>query len=93
MIRTIIGIAVLFCAILWLPLWLQLVVYALVIILIPHRVIVLVPAIVSDALYAPTTHFSLYSHWLTLSVLVMLGIHWFVVRKMRVNTPFYGLEA
>ena len=93
MIRTIIGVVVLLCAILWLPLWLQLVLFALAVILVPYRVALLVPAIVSDALYAPTAHFSLYSHWLTLIVLAMLGIHWFVIRKMRVNSPFYGLEA
>jgi len=92
MIRTIIGIVLLVAAVLWLPIWLQIVLFAIAIAVLPYRFFVLVPAVISDALYAPSSHFSLTTHWLTLIVLAMLGLQWFIMKKMRVNS-FYGLEA
>jgi hypothetical protein len=92
MIRTIAGIVVLILAILWLPIWLQIMLFAIAVTILPYRFFVLAPAIIGDALYAPTMQFSLTAHWLTLIVLTMLGIQWFVAKKMRVNA-FYGLEA
>jgi hypothetical protein len=92
MIRTIIGIVLLLCAVLWLPVWLQLLLFAIAVVVIPYRAYILLSAIVSDALYAPTSHFSLTAHWMTLIVLAMIGLYWFIMRKLRV-TPFYGLEA
>ena len=92
MIRTIVGVILLIAAVLWLPIWIQVVLFAIGVILLKYRFYVLIPAIIGDALYAPSTHFSLSGHWLTLIVLAMLGIHWYVMKKMRVQS-FYGLEA
>ncbi len=92
MIRTLIIIVLLLCAVLWLPLWLQIVLFALAIVIGPYRFFFIIPAIVSDALYAPSTHFSLTNHWMTLVALVLLGLHWFIMKKMRIPV-MYGLEA
>ena len=92
MIRTIVGVLLLIAAVLWLPMWIQVVLFAAAVIFLPHRAYILLPAIFSDALYAPSSQFSLRAHWTTLMVVVMLGIHWYVMKKMRVQ-HLYGLEA
>ncbi len=92
MIRTIVGVILLIAAVVWLPIWVQLVLFALAISILPYRYFVLIPAIISDALYAPSTYFSFLTHWSTLIVLAMLGIQWYVMKKMRVQS-MYGLEA
>lgn len=92
MIRTVIIIVLLLCAVLWLPLWLQFLLFAAAIIIGPYRFFMVIPAILSDALYAPTAHFSLTAHWMTLSVLALLALHWFIMKKIRIPT-MYGVEA
>ncbi len=92
MIRTIIGIVLLLGAILWLPLWAQIVLFALAILIVPHRFFLVIPAIVSDALYAPGSHLTFTSHWMTLLVLAMLGLHFIITKSLRIPTV-YGLEA
>jgi hypothetical protein len=92
MIRTVIGIILLIATVLWLPIWAQLTLFAAAVVVLPYRLYVLIPAVISDALYAPTTRLSLSAHWLTLIVLTMLGVHWYVIKKMRVQS-IYGLEA
>jgi len=92
MIRTIIIIVLLLCAVLWLPLWLQIVLFAAAIVIGPYRFFMVIPAIISDALYAPSSHFSLTNHWMTVFVLAMLGLHWFIMKKLRIPT-MYGVEA
>lgn len=92
MIRTIIIVLLLICAVLWLPVWLQVVLFAAAILIGPYRFFMVIPAIVSDALYAPTVHFSLAYHWMTLLVFVLLGLHWFIMKKLRIPT-MYGVEA
>jgi hypothetical protein len=92
MVRTIIGVVVLLIAIICLPIWAQVVLFAIAIIFVPYRYYLLAPAIIADALYAPYTVWNIGSHWLTLIVLAMLAVHWFIIKKMRINA-FYGLEA
>ncbi|HTH92869.1 MAG TPA: hypothetical protein VL576_00070 [Candidatus Paceibacterota bacterium] len=92
MIRTIAGVIILIGVVLWFPVWIQVVFFAAAVILLPYKFLILIPAIIGDALYAPSTQLSLTSHWMTLIVLAMLGIHWYVMKKMRVQRV-YGLEA
>ncbi len=92
MIRAIVGVIILIGAVLWLPIWVQLACFAAAVILLPYRVFFLVPAIIGDALYMPGSQFNLASHWLTLIVLGMIIIHWYAMKKMRVQ-HLYGLEA
>jgi hypothetical protein len=92
MIRTIVGVTLLIVAVLLLPAWIQVVLFVAAIIVLPYRSFVLIPAIISDALYAPTSHISPSTHWLTLLVAALLAIHWYTMKKMRVQ-HLYGLEA
>jgi hypothetical protein len=93
MIRTIIGVIILIGAVLWLPIWIQLALFAVAVVLLQYRYAVLIPAIMGDALYAPTPHFfNLANHWLTLIVLAMLAVYWYALKKLRVQHA-YGLEA
>jgi len=92
MLRTIIGILLLLLAVLWLPVWLQVVLFVAAILIGPYRFFFVIPAIISDALYAPGTAWSLTAHWMTLLVLALLAIYWLSIKKLRVRTV-YGLEA
>jgi hypothetical protein len=92
MIRIVVGIVILTAAVLWLPLWLQLALFVAAIILLPYRFFLVIPAIISDALYAPGSVWKISSHWMTVIVLVLLAIHYFIMKKLRIRT-LYGLEA
>jgi hypothetical protein len=54
MVRTIVGVIILIGVVVWLPIWAQLVFFAAAIILLPYQYVVLIPAVIGDALYAPT---------------------------------------
>ena len=93
MVRTIAGVIILIGVVVWLPIWAQLVFFAAAIILLSYQYVVLIPAVIGDALYAPTGQiFSLANHWLLIIVGAMLIIYWYVMKKMRVQRV-YGLEA
>jgi hypothetical protein len=78
--------------VLWLPVWLQVVLFVAAVLIGPYRFFMVIPAIISDAVYAPTAHFSLAYHWMTLFVFALLGLHWFIMKKLRIPT-MYGVEA
>jgi hypothetical protein len=92
MIRTLIGILLLIAAIFWFPLWIQLVLFAVFIITDRTPFLAIIPAVMSDALYAPGSPFSATHHWMTLIVLVALALHYVIIRKLRVRS-LYGVEA
>lgn len=92
MIRTIAGVLLLILSVLWLPLWVQLVLLAAFILTDRNPGYALIPAVISDALYAPGSIFELGHHLMILAVLAALLIRYVVVRKLRVHTD-YGLEA
>ncbi|MES2224917.1 MAG: hypothetical protein V4478_02935 [Patescibacteria group bacterium] len=92
MVRTILWIAALGAAVLWLPVWLQILLFITAIISGPYRFFFILPAIASDALYAPGSVFAIQNHWMTLLVLGLLAAHWLIMRTLRIST-LYGLEA
>ncbi|MEO5645987.1 MAG: hypothetical protein ABIO57_02870 [Candidatus Paceibacterota bacterium] len=92
MIRTILWIVFLILAVLYVPLWLQLALFVAAIIIGPYRFFMVLPAIISDALYAPGSFLSISHHWMTILILALLGIHYVVMKKLRIRTV-YGLEA
>jgi hypothetical protein len=92
MIRLVVGIVLLIAAVLWLPVWVQLALFAAAIIVVPYRFFLIVPAIVSDALYSSHGVWNFNAHWMTLIVLAMLALHYFIMKKLRIRT-LYGLEA
>lgn len=93
MVRTIAGLIILIGAVVWLPIWVQVAFFAAAIILLPYQYVVLIPAVIGDALYAPNGRiFTLSNHWLLIIVGAMLIIYWYSMKKMRVQRV-YGLEA
>jgi hypothetical protein len=85
MIRTIIALLVLCAAILWLPLAVQMALFVVAIILVPYRLAILVPAVFSDALYGPASTLSIGQLKMTILVLVLLLVHWFIRTHTRIR--------
>jgi hypothetical protein len=92
MIRTLVGITLLIVSVLWFPLWVQLILIAVFILTDSSRYLVVIPAILSDALYAPGSVWNVSHHFMTLIVLVALGLYYIAVKMLRVRST-YGLEA
>lgn len=85
MIRSILGILALIVATLWFPWWLQVPLYIACLVLIPHRLLLYIPAIIADAKYAPTTEFA-FSNFKTIAfVSALLLIHWIIMTKTRIS--------
>jgi hypothetical protein len=83
MIRTIAAVIVLLGAILWSPVWVQLILFACAIVLVRYRAVLLIPAIVSDVLYAPTP--SLAHMKCTLVVAAMIGVWYLLMTQTRLG--------
>jgi hypothetical protein len=91
--KTILAVAVLVAATLWVPLWVQLALYGVAVVFTPYRLALFIPAAIADALYAPGTMWQLGSHWYVLFVGALLVVHWIVVHKTRIGQLAYGVEA
>ena len=91
MIRTTLAIVAMLAAILWLPLWVQLALFALGVLVLPHRLALFIPAAVADAVYAPAG-VSIAGLKYTLVVAALVIVHWVIVHKTRVK-DFYAVEA
>ncbi|MFZ4500302.1 MAG: hypothetical protein ACOYMZ_02250 [Minisyncoccia bacterium] len=91
MIRTTLAIAVILAAILWLPLWVQLVLFGLSVVVLPYRLLLFIPAAFADALYAPVG-ISIPGLKYTLVVAGLIILQWVIVNKTRVK-DFYAVEA
>ncbi len=83
MVRTFIILSILCGAVVWTPLWVQIILLAVAIIVVRHRVFLILPAILADALYAPTRAFDLGIFQTTLAVAGILFIHWVVTSQTR----------
>lgn len=92
MIRILAAIGLLIVAVVWLPVWVQVVLFVTAVILVQYRFFLVIPAIISDALYASHSAWNIRSHYMTLLVLALLALHYFIMKKMRIRT-LYGLEA
>jgi len=58
----------------------------------PHRAALLIPAVFSDALYAPVAGFAFKNFTMTFIVMVMLLLQWVLFTKTRMESVVYGLE-
>jgi uncharacterized membrane protein len=85
MIRSIVAIGVLLGAVVWTPVWFQCVLFALSIAFLPKKVLFLIPAIVADALYAPTHAFSLSNLKMTMIVIGMLLLWLALMQQTRIS--------
>ena len=90
MIRTAIAIVLLLAAIVWLPFWVQVVLFVVAIVLVPYRLALFIPAAVADALYAPGG-ISLSHVKYTVLVAVGMIVYWALMTKTRVG-EFYAVE-
>ena len=84
MARTAIILGMLIIATLFLPVWVQLLLYAAGCFVVPYRIALFVPASLADALYAPHQAFAT-GHWYVLYVAALLAVHWALVRFTRIG--------
>jgi len=90
MIRTGLIVLGLLAAIVWLPFWVQAVLFVVGTIIAPYRLALFVPAVFADALYAPGTGSLMVAHY-TIGVAVLLVVHWILIKKTRVG-ELYAME-
>lgn len=84
MIRTAIAVVVLLGAIVWLPLWLQLLLLLGAVIVVPYKLTLFVPAVFADALYAPGVVSVAHLKY-TLITALLLVLYWILITKTRIN--------
>ena len=77
-------------AIVWLPLWVQIVLIVAAVAVLPYRAAVFIPAAFADALYAPGT-VSIMNLKYTLLTAVALLLYWTITTKTRVG-ELYAVE-
>lgn len=90
MIRTAVFVVLLCGAIIWLPVWLQLVGFVVGTIFTPYRLTLFIPAILADTLYAPTMSGVFFLQY-TLIVTLLLIVHWVISTKTRIG-EVYAVE-
>lgn len=92
MIRSLIALGILVVATFFLPVWAQLILYAIVLCSVKYGWGIIIPALLSDAWYAPVhTLFSLRSNMMTLLALCMVLVYTVLIRSTRISQQ-YGLE-
>lgn len=85
MIRTISAVVVLCAAILWIPLGFQVALFCLAVIVVPYRLALFVPAVMADALYAPTGVWAVGHFKMTILVALLLVLQWFISTHTRIG--------
>jgi hypothetical protein len=93
MIQTIAALCALVIAVLFVPLWVQLVLFAVAVWVIPHRYALFIPAVFSDVLYSVSGQFSFDALTMTLVVSVLLIVRWLLMTQTRFTSVLYGMEA
>ncbi len=84
MIRTLVGVIAMIAAVLWCPLWFQFVLLLAGILVLRYRLLLLIPAIVADVLYAPSDTLSIAHLKLTMITGVMLLVWYAVMHETRI---------
>lgn len=95
MIRTTLAIAGIIASIVWLPLWIQLGLFSLGVVVLPYRLALFIPAALGDALYAPAG-VNIAGLKYTLVVAALIIAHWVIVHKTRAKDlykNFYAMET
>ncbi len=86
MFRTILIVIGLIAAVLWLPLWVQLILLSVALFVTPYRLGLFVPAIISDVLYAPTS--SILHFKMTAIVACLLVVWWIIMHRTRLGERY-----
>lgn len=92
MIRTILVVSVLVASVLWLPLWLQAILFVLGIVATRYYGAILIPAIIADVLYAPDTLLGFAQLKMTLITSLCIGLYWIALTKTRLGEQ-YGRQT
>lgn len=92
MIRSVVAGALLCLAVLFVPLYVQAVLFVGALLWIKHRWILIVPAVLADVLYRPFTGLSLAGSKTTIVVLVVLALSTVLIKKTRISSIIYGVE-
>ena len=87
MTRAIVAVLCLLAAVLWLPVWVQFILFVFGIAVVQYRLMLLVPAIVADVIYAPRP--SLLHMNMTLIVGGMLIIWYLLMTQTRLGESHY----
>ncbi len=91
MVRTIIALLILIVATFFAPIWLQGLLYVACLFIVRYRLVLIIPAIIADAWYAPEHHLTVSDNKMLLLVLGMVALFTVVVRTTRISQR-YGLE-
>ena len=75
----------LIAAVIWLPVWVQLVLFGLAVVWCRYRAIFLIPALVADMLYAPERTLSMHHLKMTIIVAVCIIIRVAIRRMTRIG--------
>lgn len=93
MLKTVCAVIVVLMATIWLPIWIQILLYIIAVFVLPYQFLLLIPALYADALYAPHGGISLSMHLYTVGVAILLMVRWVLVHKTRIGILYYGMEA
>jgi hypothetical protein len=89
LIRTLLYVIVLTCSVLWLPWWTSLALFVVGAIALRYAIVLLVPAVLADILYAPHTVHSIpsffYNHATVFIVVLLVGVRFAILAKTRVS--------
>lgn len=91
MLRTSIAIIILIGATFFVPFWLQGLLYVVCLFVVRYRLVLIIPAIIADAWYAPEHRLTIADNKMLLLVLGMVALFTLVVRTTRISQR-YGLE-
>ena len=90
--RTLLAVLGLCAAVLFAPLWVQILLLMISVVIAPYRIALLIPAVLSDVLYRPQDEIALRYSFSTLFVVGVLVVYWLIITKTRVTTIVHGLE-
>ncbi len=85
MLRSIVVAGVLCAAVLWAPVWVQVVLFVCAIIFFAYRLLFVIPAIWADILYAPTHSFAVSHAVYTICVLTAVVVWLILINQTRIS--------
>lgn len=88
MIRITVAILILAASVFWAPFWVQGVLFFAAILLVRHRIFLLLPAVLADALYVPGDGFHLGMFHTTLVVAFVILVHFLITTQTRFSDMY-----
>lgn len=91
MLKVIAALILSFSTIFFMPFWVQLVSFFVLIFVTPYRFLLLIPAIFADIFYAPKIDGIFFAKY-TVFVFVLILLHWLIVTKTRIRDLYDFVE-